>query len=111
MVDVLALLSDGGMVGPQVALRGLQRVVGALGVRVARGQGHEIGAGHFLAVFHHFGVEIPAVFFRGGRVGHLDVGDAELLQDHLGVSQVHLLHVVNGYSSVEGLLGTDAETR
>lgn len=108
--DVLALLSDGGrVVGSEVALRGLQRVVVALQVCVARGQGHEICAGDFLAVFHHFGIEIPAVFFRGGRVGHLDVGDAELLQDHVGMSQVHLPHVANGYSSVKGLLGTDVE--
>lgn len=110
MVDVLALLGDGGrVVGSEVALRGLQRVVVALQVHLARGQGHEICAGDFFAVFHHFGIEIPAVFFRGGRVGHLDVGDAELLQDHFGMSQVHLLHVVDGYGSVKGLLGTHVE--
>lgn len=112
MVDVLALLSYGGrVVGSQVALHGLQRVVVALLVHVAHRQGHEICAGYFFAVFHHFGIEIPAVFVRGGRVGHHDVGDAELLQDHFGMSQVHLLHVVNGHSGVKGLLGTDVETR
>lgn len=110
MVDVLALLSDGGrVVGDQVALRGLQRVVGALQVHVARHQGQEIRVGYFLAIFHHFRSEIPAVFFRGGRVGHLDVGDADLLQDQVGMSQLHLLHVVDGYSSIEGLLATDTE--
>lgn len=112
MVHVLALLSDGGgVVGSEVALRSLQRVVVALELHVARGQGHQMCAGYFFAVFHYFGVEIPGVFFRGGCVGHLDVGDAELLQDHVGMSQVHLLHVVNGYSSVKGLLQTDTEIR
>lgn len=110
MVDVLALHSHGGrVVGSQVALHGLQRLVVALQAHVARGQGHEICAGYFFAIFHHFGIEIPAIYFRG--VGDLDVGDAELLQDHVGMSQVHLLHVVNGYSGVKGLLGTDAEIR
>lgn len=110
MVHVLALLSDGGgVVGPQVALCGLQGVLVAPQVHVARGQGHQIGAGSFFADF--FGLEIPAVFFRGGHVGHLDVGDAELHQDHVGMSQVHLLHVVDGYGGVKGLLGRDAGIR
>lgn len=107
MVDVLGLLSDGvGVLGFEVALRRLQRVVVALQVRVARGQGHQVCAGYFLAVFRRFGLEIPGIFFRGGCVGHLDVGDAELLRD-----QVRLLHVVNGHGGVKGFLGTDAEMR
>lgn len=40
MVDVLAVLCDGGcVVGAEVALHGLQRVVVALQVHGARGQG------------------------------------------------------------------------
>lgn len=107
---MLALLGDGGRVlGAQVALHGLQRVAVALQVHVVRDQGQEVRGRHFLAASRRFWIEIPAVLFRGGHVRDLDVGDADLLQGPVRMSQLHLLHVVDGYRSVNGLLGTDAQ--
>lgn len=108
MVDVLALLSDGGcVVSDTLTLRGLQRVIMALQVHVARGQRHVIRARYLRAVFLHLGAKLIGMFAGfgwGGHVGHLDIRDAFLPQDELRVG--HLLHVVDGHSSVKGLLPT-----
>lgn len=104
VVDVLALLGHGGRVRT-LTLRGLQWVTVALQVNVAQGQRHVIGSGHL----SRLSAALVAfdVFARSGRGGHFrhhDVWDAVLPDDELRVGLLHLLHVVDGYGSIEGLL-------
>lgn len=108
VVDVLALLGHGGRVCT-LTLRGLQRVAVALQVNVAQGQRHVIGCGHLGVGLSRLSAALVAfdVFARSGRGGHvrhLDVRDAVLPDDQLRVGLLHLLHVVDGYGSIEGLL-------
>ena len=115
VVDVLALFSYGGRVlRPPLAVAGSQRVVVALRLDGAHGQGHVVRpvrapAGLCLrpgvGLVRH-GPGASAASCRGGQVGHLDVGDAGLPQDQLRMRQLQLLHVVDGYGGVEGLLGS-----
>lgn len=112
VVDVLALLGDGGcVVSGTLTLRGLQRVIMALQVHMARGQQHVIRARYLHTVFLHLGAKLIRIgmfagFGWGGHVGHLDVWDAFLPQDERRVGLLHLLHVVDGYGSIKGLLPT-----
>lgn len=110
MVDVLPLLGHGGCVRT-LTLRGLQRVTVALQVNVAQGQRHVIGSGHLDAGLSRLSAALVAfdMFARFGRrrhVRHLDVRDAVLPDDKLRVGLLHLLHVVDGYGSIKGLLPT-----
>lgn len=113
LVDMLALLSDGGCrVGAAVTLRGLQRVVMALQFNGTLGQRRVTCARYFPVAVWPRGVtlvwvETFAGFLWGRHIGHLGVWDAGLPQDLFWVGQVHLLHVVDGYGSVEGLLWTE----
>lgn len=107
---MLALLGYGGSVlRHAMTLGGLEQVVMALGFNVAAGRGHVVGAVRFPVAVRRrgselVGIETLAAFLGGGHVGHLDVWDAGLHQDQRRVGQLHLLHVVDGQSSVNGLL-------
>lgn len=110
MVDVLALLSHGGRVRT-LTLRGLQRVTVALQINVAQGQRHVIVSRHVDVGLSRLSAALVAfdMFTRSGRgrhVRHLDVRDAVLPDDKLRVGLLHLLHVVDGYGSIKGLLPT-----
>lgn len=111
VVDVLALLGHGGRVRA-MTLRGLQRVTVALEVDMAQGQRHVIGRPGRLAVglcrliAALVALDVFVRSGRGGHVRHLDVRDAFLPDDQLRVGLLHLLHVVDGYGSVERLLPT-----
>lgn len=89
MVGVLALLSHSGrVVCAAVTLAGLQWVVIALQVNMARGQGHLICPVYLPVALRHLGVgfvraETFVVLCWGGQVDHLDVWDTGLPQDQL----------------------------
>lgn len=108
MVDVLALLGHGGCVRT-LTLRGLQRVTVVLQVDVAQGQHHVIGPGPQDVGFFRLSAALVAfdMFAQSGRrrhIRHLDVRDAALPDGELRVGLLHLLHVVDGYGRIKGLL-------
>lgn len=114
VVDVLPLLSYSGcVVCDALTLGGLQRVVLALWINVARGQGHVVWRVHFPIDLHRLGVKFVWIKTfvvcgrRGGQVAHLDVWDAGLPQDQFWVGQLQLLHVIDGDSSVNSLLWSE----
>lgn len=105
---MLSLLSHGGcVVCVALALAGLQWMDVALQVDVARGQRHVVLP--FLDHLSGLGLrpvqaQVFAVFRGGGHINDFDVRDAGLPQRQLCVSQLQLLHVVDGNSCIIGLL-------
>lgn len=92
-----------------LALTGLQWVAVALQFNMACGQGHVMCPLHTPVDLWHLGLNLVWIkmfpgFRWGGHVGDLDVWDAGLPQDLLRVGQLQLLHVVDGNSSIVGLL-------
>lgn len=114
---MLALLCDGGcMMSAALTLGGLQRVIMALQLIVVGGQRHVIRPVYVPVAFRHLGARLVQIgpfagSGRGGDFGHLDVWDAVLRQGQLRVGQLQLLHVVDGDSSIKGLLWTDSKLK
>lgn len=110
MVHVLPLLGHGGRVLRGVlALTGLQWVEVVLQIDVARGQRHVLRLAYvavevFLLGLRFFRIRMFATLCWRRHIDYFDVWDAGLPQGQLCVRQLQLLHVIDGYSGVEGLL-------
>lgn len=110
MVHVLPLLGHGGRVLPGVlALTGLQWVEVVLQIDGALGQRHVLRLTHvavdvFFLDLWLFRIRMFAALCWRRHIDHFDVWDAGLPQGQLCVRQLQLLHVIDGYSGVEGLL-------